>query len=173
MDTQARAAKRGGYGSGIKIDDRDGRTLGGHTAETAFRNRKAIFMRMTFPGVLSLKFASKHNCHPEQSLPRSLRQTESKDLRLLLPFSASKFRGKHSLLRRLNDRIEIDSTITVPSTPPRIQHKRELRVHISDRASQGNPVSCIGGRANSSKHLATSGERLVWRCRSAFSKLRF
>jgi len=79
MDTQARAAKRGGYGSGIKIDDRDGRTLGGHTAETAFRNRKAIFMRMTFPGVLSLKFASKHNCrHPEQSLPRFLRQTESK-----------------------------------------------------------------------------------------------
>jgi hypothetical protein len=31
---------------------------------------------------LSLTFASQMPCHPERSLPRSLRQTESKDLRL-------------------------------------------------------------------------------------------
>ena len=44
------------------------------------------------PGVLSLKFAKQKHCHPERSLARSLRQTQSKDLRLHFINYAANFR---------------------------------------------------------------------------------
>jgi len=49
----------------------------------AHRPRKTtIQIRLLVSSVPSLKFASKIRCHPERSLPRLVRQTESKDLRL-------------------------------------------------------------------------------------------